>query len=116
MYPKGTLRLALALPLAQALALALPVPGLDIRTELKGVFLSFFGLNLAVFIFVFSAWTMWFWSILAEKTCFGRILVEHLSSFGLNSAHLGSFGLRNCVLFLQFKYWSLQDSNPGPSA
>ena len=51
----------------------LPLPGLDIRTELKGVFLSFFGLNLAVFIFLFSAWTMWFWSILAEKAWFGRI-------------------------------------------
>ena len=50
-----------------------PLPGLDIRTELKGVVSSFFGLNLAVFIFLFSAWTMWFWSILAEKTCFGQI-------------------------------------------
>ena len=32
----------------------------DIRTELKVVFLSLFGLNLAVFIFLFSAPTMWF--------------------------------------------------------
>ena len=45
----------------------LPLPGLDIRTELKGVFFSLLGLNLAVFIFLFSAGTMWCWSILAEK-------------------------------------------------
>ena len=49
------------------------LPGLGIRTELKGVCLSLFGLNLAVFIFLFSVWTMWFWSILAEKSCVGRI-------------------------------------------
>ena len=48
-------------------------PGLGIRTKLKGVCSSLFGLNLAVFIFLFSAGTMWFWSILAEITCFGRI-------------------------------------------
>ena len=55
------------------LPLPLSLPGLGIRTELKGVCLSLFGPNLAVFIFLFPAWTMWFWPILAKKTCFGRI-------------------------------------------
>ena len=51
-----------------------------LRIELKGVFLCFFGLNLAVFIFLLSAWTMWVWSILAEKTCFGRIWPRKVGS------------------------------------
>ena len=71
--------------------LPLPLPGLDIRTELKGGLLSLFGLNLAVFIFLFSVRTMWFWSILAEKACFvllcflvfNCVLLCHLASFSL---------------------------------
>ena len=46
-----------------SLSLSLSLPELGIRTELKGVCLSIFGLNLTVFISLFSARTMWFWSI-----------------------------------------------------
>ena len=46
--------------------LPLPLLGLDIRTE-KGVFLSFFGVNLAVFTFLFSAWECGFGQFWQKK-------------------------------------------------
>ena len=63
------------------LPLPLSLPGLGIRTELKGVCLSLFGPNLAVFIFLFSARTMWFWLILAKKNLFWANLAKK-SGFG----------------------------------
>ena len=75
-YPTPTPIHPIPIPTLSPALPTLSLPGLDIRTEPKGVVLSFFGLNLAVFILLFSAWTMWFWSILAEK----HVLVEFWSN------------------------------------
>ena len=101
---------------------SLTLPGLDIRTELKGVFFVFFRSQFGCF--HFSVFRL------------GNVVLVHLGGKNLFWSNLvpagfepGTFGvtarnvtvltnglrLQVCALFLQAKYWSLRDPNLGPS-
>ena len=99
-----------------------PLPGLDIRTELKGVFLYFFRSQFGCFHFSVFRLDNVVLVNFGRKNLFWSNLVPtgfQPGTFGVTTTNVTVLTngprLQVCVLFLQVKYWSLRDSNLGPS-